>query len=1162
MTVSTDHTSGSSFDQTADFVVQPLAVGEAESLPTIQPNLEVEAPSDEFSQEPLPSPNEQPLAIEAIEFRVIRPGAPLRRLRLTGNRYTFGSAEGCSIRLTDHALRPMHAVLIRDQTRILVRAYSVPIEVNGTRKTETTLEVGDILRLGEYQFELLETSFRSPLDSDPAFRTAPTSVFDVPVKPVEPRRGLELPASDDVIWRDRLRREIDQWRDRQVECDRRENRIDERESELRNRESELWTRAENLYRRESRLQAQESSAMQLYDDYSQRQQELIRLREAAQSQQEEFHQREAEFRKQEFQYRRQLQEATEQLTQSQQQAESATQAVLRMREQFESLNEQIEQLSGQQQGIESQELRQREEHEQLRHQLEIARDQAIDAQAESEARRREAEARIEEMAAQIEQLQSGNVDFEAQREQLAASEQVATDLQQQVEELQRSVAEASEESARLRADYEGACVSVRQLESLVEQSKTRGDSDRQSWESEAEELRAAVDQLSIDLANANSELSDIRAANETMSARLEEVQKERDDAIDAVDARPTPHEFQSLREELDTANQQLADMRSEYEETLARLAEAESNQHAESVSEPLSLFSETDASEVMAEDTPQESILEEESNVDEPDDNPWPTYHAENEPASEVEPTIDDDPVESDVPLKPEARHEPGEEPSDENEQLDPGPESIVIDDIQESVWQQENDSNDFAAETDSPSLWQQEQTDEPAIADESTPTNESTSWQASESFDQSDDEANVTANYEPEVAATDEIAATSNWDSSPSWDREDVSAPAWQSESTDANEDAEPTMSFSDNNWSESSHIENETSSSVWNEEPQLEEAPSEDEIVQGSLASQLIQDLQNDPAPMEEDHEAPSGTFLMSEEDNCSSASSPESTEAAWNEDTSNTSSWDREFPEEKSSSEWSNSDDGYRIENVQPEEIEEVEQIESTYNLESASEEHEPVDDYVEAADQDSSDENETVETTSEEDDSIEAYMNRLLNRVQPGDEPKEDPTPVSVTSTALETEQLSESVETATEAPIDPDAPLIPRSQAPERNSDLNAMRELANASARSAISRSVRIQNRNIQIQGSINFACAAGVLACGAACYMLLEGFLCILAVAMTLVIAVICIREGLAQFAEAKRRLAAAESGKLDEDADFENEVPAATEDQAPDSIAVGSDE
>ena len=91
----------------------------------------------------------------AIEFRVTCPGSPVRRLRLTGNRYTFGSAEGCSIRLSDDTLRPMHAVLLRDTSRIIVRAYSVPVQVNGTRTTEANLSVGDILRLGQYQFELL-----------------------------------------------------------------------------------------------------------------------------------------------------------------------------------------------------------------------------------------------------------------------------------------------------------------------------------------------------------------------------------------------------------------------------------------------------------------------------------------------------------------------------------------------------------------------------------------------------------------------------------------------------------------------------------------------------------------------------------------------------------------------------------------------------------------------------------------------------------------------------------------------------------------------------------------------------------------------------------------------------------------------------------------------
>ncbi len=309
----------------------------------------------------------------------------------------------------------MHAVLIRDASRVLVRAYSVPIEINGTRKTEASLQVGDTLRLGAYQFELLmvsKTQGTSQLDtgflSDPfsttSFPAGPRSIFDMPTSSFDPTRPLdpirtpttessssfqaahrELPPPEEVIWRERLRREVEQWRERQIECDRRENRCDDRESDLRSRESELWSRAENLYRREARVQSQEASTFQLYDEFTQRQHELIKLREEAQRQQEDFNRREAEFRGQEFEYRRRLDDATRQLQQSHQQAETATQAVQRMREQFESLNGQIEELSSQQEQIESREQRQREEHERLRVDLEAARDQAIDAQAESEA---------------------------------------------------------------------------------------------------------------------------------------------------------------------------------------------------------------------------------------------------------------------------------------------------------------------------------------------------------------------------------------------------------------------------------------------------------------------------------------------------------------------------------------------------------------------------------------------------------------------------------------------------------------------------------------------------------------------------------------------------------------------------------------------------------
>ncbi len=96
-----------------------------------------------------------------------------------------------------------------------------------------------------------------------------------------------------------------------------------------------------------------------------------------------------------------------------------------------------------------------------------------------------------------------------------------------------------------------------------------------------DELRSAVDQLSLELARANGELSDLREANAGMSARLDDVQRERDVARQDVESRPTNEEFQSLREELDAANDQLSEMKREYDETLARLSEVEAARNSE-----------------------------------------------------------------------------------------------------------------------------------------------------------------------------------------------------------------------------------------------------------------------------------------------------------------------------------------------------------------------------------------------------------------------------------------------------------------------------------------------------------------------------------------------------------------------------------------------------
>jgi hypothetical protein len=95
-------------------------------------------------------------------------------------------------------------------------------------------------------------------------------------------------------------------------------------------------------------------------------------------------------------------------------------------------------------------------------------------------------------------------------------------------------------------------------------------------------------------------------------------------------------------------------------------------------------------------------------------------------------------------------------------------------------------------------------------------------------------------------------------------------------------------------------------------------------------------------------------------------------------------------------------------------------------------------------------------------AEEEDSIEAYMQRLLQRVSgDSDQPSRYVPPPSTTPSdqpAAAPEEVEEPVAVVAETPFDPTT-YVPRSTAPELSANLAAMRKLANTSARSAIDSS-------------------------------------------------------------------------------------------------------
>ncbi len=232
-----------------------------------------------------------------------------------------------------------------------------------------------------------------------------------------------------------------------------------------------------------------------------------------------------------------------------------------------------------------------------------------------------------------------------------------------------------------------------------------------------------------------------------------------------------------------------------------------------------------------------------------------------------------------------------------------------------------------------------------------------------------------------------------------------------------------------------------------------------------------------------------------------------------------------------------------------------VDHTELMSTEANVEEASADENAIADDETASESDVEEEAEQI-TTHGKEDSIEAYMNRLLQRVQGDDVPGsgsglEMSDTRTVTSPLLDDEEL-EAVPTAESKSVDENAPLIPRSQAPERDGNLSAMRELANESARTAVSRSVRIQARDTQLKGMMKFVQVAVAVLCAVACYFFLDwGFMLrAIAIIAILVIAGIVAQEGFVLLADAKRRMRSPEHSALaaEESVDGYEPEPATT--------------
>ncbi|QDV61309.1 FHA domain-containing protein [Crateriforma conspicua] len=1200
-----------------------------------------------------PGPPESAVATAqaAIEFRVSRQDAPTRRLRLAGARYTFGSGSSCSICLDDPSLQPLHAILIREGDRVQMRAHSIPIEINGSRTTEAVLSVGDQVRLGSYRFELLSiaasvsvpvvdpvlatgtqspdsssapqhqrddeqdmgrlsfddagmfgepsldlASFEKPTARPPQDAAASSETVLQQSPPLPDLSGvLTSEVIDHQVWQDRLRREVQLWRQRQEECERLVQRCTDRESELRQRESELWSRAERLQAREANLKAQESAAYEIQREYLVQQEELQQLRKQHQQQSDDWNRRNEEYRRRENEYQAQVEQASRQLEQSRSQTETATQSVARMRQQLSALNHQLASLSQNQEELEQRErnyraeLQQQTEHwkatladaesKQQASQRELA--ELKEAKDDSDTRRQEAEARVREMTDSLQLAQS---QAEEQSAKLAASESIAEELRVQIAEMQQELQEAQSDTAQLRDECEQAQQQIQNLEHEGVQIRSDSDQQRSQWESETVQLRESVQQLSDELAVANEQLTKLQQNNDELSDKLQQIRQQRDEAIAESESRPSADDLQRVRDELQDATQRLSDLQNHHEDVLQELEQA---RHAVDVQQ-VATSSEPDVStvaETPAAELPPAELSEPESADPEPsapglqiaeqaaapeipaqeeplcdeqaapqwqdehdaaigqaepplsvvDADVWPTYdHVESQPADDASATADDHSVTIAEDASASADASVAEEAS---ESLPMTPPNLASDVDHESQVESSpigesdpsvgmTDTTDDAA-WDTPVATQHDASEpEPSAAvtqDDSGSIAEDASedpW-ASVSTDWDDQEASIHDGGTPAITEQTETSTDSAEDSSDfdPWaqasepaqlSREEIEA-AKASCQEDDEAESKPADAGVDMTsiWSEPEATDSD-SSNIFHEPTVLTE---------GDLAS----DTSWTPPATDEDLSASDDaeSSLAAESDQgLELVADPSETfepEQATDSDSEDATRFIAEGSLAQQLLSDIAADQSQPIEAVDPPEpvTEDVDPQESestfagTFNLADWQDENQDIADQPSISDNTGADDlapapvqevasevatdpqptpeptaANTVAAEEPEDDSIEAYMNRLLQRVQNGPNATSAavggsaPAPQKDAAAAVEEAPAAE-IPVEPEPVIDPNAPLIARSEAPEKHTNLSAMRELANDSARSAISRSTKQQIRDTQLRGMSRLLVAA-----------------------------------------------------------------------------------
>lgn len=119
------------------------------------------------------------------------PGAADLLAELTGVPQTIGGGPRCTIRLDAAGLRPLHCVVTPSEAGVVARRWAPGTQLNGAEFTESSLSVGDLLRIGDIDIQVVALP-----SSQPAAEPSPAVIqpAEEPALPCEAAQDEPVPA--------------------------------------------------------------------------------------------------------------------------------------------------------------------------------------------------------------------------------------------------------------------------------------------------------------------------------------------------------------------------------------------------------------------------------------------------------------------------------------------------------------------------------------------------------------------------------------------------------------------------------------------------------------------------------------------------------------------------------------------------------------------------------------------------------------------------------------------------------------------------------------------------------------------------------------------------------------------------------------------------------